>query len=80
MSDHDDTDYGVERTRSGDVEIRLGEVMPFEIPAESAIRLAALLCKKAGCEVLFRQGSMKIRFPTGFAFGDASSEIATKPN
>jgi hypothetical protein len=68
-----DDDYGVERTPDGDVKIRLGAVMPFELPPEAAIRLAALLCKKAGCEILFRQGSMKIKFPRGFEFGNETS-------
>ena len=75
MTEPDDEEYGVDRLPSGDVEIRLGAVMPFEIPAEAAIRFAALLAKKAGCEILFRQGSMKIKFPRGFEFGDAESKV-----
>ena len=45
----EDEGYGVERLANGDVQIRLGAVMPFEIPAEAAILFAALLAKKAGC-------------------------------
>jgi hypothetical protein len=60
--------YGIESTGDG-VLIKLGPVIPFEIDNGAAIRLSALLCKKAGCEVLFRQGSMKIKFPRGFEFG-----------
>lgn len=75
MSIPEDDGYGVETLPNGDVEIRLGAVMPFEIPAEAAIRFAALLAKKAGCEILFRQGSMKIKFPRGFEFGDAESTV-----
>lgn len=73
-------DYGIERLPNGEVQIRLGAVMPFEIPPEAAIRMAALLCKKAGCDVMFRQGSMKIKFPRGFEFGKAESTIEEKVN
>jgi hypothetical protein len=75
MSDLEDEGYGVETLPNGDVQIRLGAVMPFEVPPEAAIRLSALLAKKAGCEILFRQGSMKIKFPRGFEFGDADSTV-----
>jgi hypothetical protein len=68
----EEDDYGVDTLSNGDVRVRLGPVMPFEVPAEAAIRLAALLCQKAGCEIMFRSGSMKIKFPSGFEFGDES--------
>jgi hypothetical protein len=71
----DEGDYRIERLSDGTVQIKLGPLMPFEVPPETAIRLSALLAKKAGCEVLFRQGSMKVKFPSGFAFGDANSTI-----
>lgn len=69
----DADDYRIERTPDGNVEIKLGPLHPFEVPPETAVRLAALLCKKAGCEILFRQGSMKVKFPRGFKFGDENS-------
>jgi hypothetical protein len=69
----DEDDYRIERLPDGTVQIKLGPLMPFEVPPETAIRLAALLAKKVGCEVLFRQSSMKIKFPRGFSFGDANS-------
>lgn len=74
----DETSYGVDALPNGDVRLRLGWVMPFEVPGAAAIRLAALLCKKAGCEVMFRDGSMKIKFPSGFRFMDRGME--TKAN
>jgi hypothetical protein len=73
--DQDDDNYGVDTLPDGDVRIRLGAVMPFEVPPEAAIRLAGLLLKKAGCEILFRQGSMKVRFPRGFEFGNELAVI-----
>ena len=74
-NDLDDDNYGVDTLADGDVRIRLGAVMPFELPPEAAIRLAGLLLKKAGCEILFRQGSMKVRFPRGFEFGNELAVI-----
>jgi hypothetical protein len=73
--DQDDDNYGVDTLPDGDVRIRLGAVMPFDIPPEAAIRLAGLLLKKAGCEILFRQGSMKVKFPRGFEFGNELAVI-----
>lgn len=70
----EDEDYGIVRLSDGNVQIKLGLVQPFDVPPETAIRLAALLCKCAGCEVLFRQGSMKVNFPIGFQFGRAEED------
>lgn len=79
MTLSDDDDYGIERLSDGNVQIKLGSVQPFDVPPATAIRLAALLCKCAGCDVLFRHGSMKVKFPAGFQFGN-SEEDAPKFN
>lgn len=47
-------DYGVDRCDNGDIRIKLGNVMPFEIPAGEAVKLAAILLKKAGCKVTIK--------------------------
>ena len=75
----EDDDYRIERISDGNVQIKLGPIQPFDVPPGTAIRLAALLCKCAGCDVLFRQGSMKVKFPAGFQFGRAE-EDAPKVN
>lgn len=50
------TDYGVDTDDGGNVVVRLGAVPPFEIAPDAAIKLAALLLKKAGAKVEIRNG------------------------
>jgi hypothetical protein len=69
----------VNQLRDGTVEVAFRGMQPFEMPPDAAIRFAALLCKRAGCEVMFRDGSMKIKFPRGFQFLD-KDEVAEKAN
>jgi len=72
--DDDDTETGfINQLPNGDVEIKFYGMHPFVMEPESAIRFGALLCKRAGCEIQFRQGSMKVRFPRGFDFGNENS-------
>ena len=82
FEDESEEDIGVYERPGGDVLIRLGKYQPFEIPFDAAIRLAALLCKKAGCDVMFREGSMKIKFPGGFRFMDEAmtDSVGSKVN
>jgi hypothetical protein len=44
-------DYGVERKADGNIVITLGIVPAFEVPADTAVKLAMLLLKKAGMQV-----------------------------
>jgi hypothetical protein len=77
----DDEETGVITTLAdGSIEIRFQGIPPFELPRETAIRFGALLCKRAGCEIQFRQGSMKVRFPRGFEFGNENSKIGETVN
>ena len=76
----DDSAYNIERLGNGDVQIRLGNVMPFEIPSDAAIQMAAIMLKKAGCEVLFRDHSMKVKFPTRVIVGQVQEKVAEKLN
>ena len=46
-----DGDYGVGR-RGDEVVITLGPIPPFRVPKDTAIKLAALLLKQAGCDVV----------------------------
>ena len=43
--------YGVKKLPSGNIEIQLGGVVPFEIDSATAIKLACLLMKQAGMVV-----------------------------
>ncbi len=64
-SARDDLDignYGVDRQNDGNVVIRLGMVPPFEVPAETAIKLACLLLKQAGATVDLRPDRLTARF------------------
>lgn len=54
--------YAVEGGDDGMVELHLGGFQPFAIPAEEAIKLAALLLKKAGATVDFRRDRIKATF------------------
>lgn len=65
--------YGVDALVDGGVRLRLGtltaadgetqvRVAPFEIPHDEAIKLAALMLKKAGCKVTIGGGVITARF------------------
>ena len=69
-----DNDYGVDRTDAGNVELRLGPIPSFEIPPLAAVRLAILIAKKAGCEILLRPGSAKLKFPPGFTYAPTAND------
>lgn len=58
-----DDNYRVESTASG-VEITLGPMSAFEVGPDTAVKLAALLCKKAGCNVKFHPDGMVVKFPS----------------
>ena len=47
-------DFGVETCANGDVRIKLGTVMPFDIPADTAVKFAVLLLSKAGWKVTIK--------------------------
>lgn len=49
-----DGDYGVGK-RGDEVVISLGAIPPFQVPKDTAIKLAALLLKQAGCQVAVDQ-------------------------
>jgi hypothetical protein len=55
-------DYGVERRDNGNVVITLGMVPPFEVPAETAVKLACLLLKQAGAAVDLRPDGLTAKF------------------
>jgi len=62
LASEDSEDYGIERNADGNVVIKLGNVPPFEIPPYAAIKLAALLLKKAGAAVKISPGSLVARY------------------
>jgi hypothetical protein len=59
--DVDESDYGVETLPDGNVQIKLGPVLPFEVPADGAMKLACLLLKKAGWKVSYAGGIITAR-------------------
>ena len=56
-----EADYGVDALVNGDVRIKLGPVLPFDVPVDVAVKLAALLLKKAGWKVAFSGGVLTAR-------------------
>jgi hypothetical protein len=54
--DLETAEYGVERRTNGNVVITLGMTPPFEVPAETAVKLAMLLLKHAGADVKLENG------------------------
>lgn len=61
MPEIDEDDYGVEALVNGDVRIKLGPVLPFDVPADEAVKLAALLLKNADWKVAFNGGVLTAR-------------------
>jgi hypothetical protein len=59
--DSDEDSYGVEAISNGDVQIKLGPTLPFEVSADEAAKLACLLLKKAGWKVTFARGTITAR-------------------
>ena len=56
--------FGVETTADGDVQINLGHIPPFTLPADVAIKLAALILKKSKCHVMARPTGLRVKYPS----------------
>lgn len=74
-----EADYGIERLPNGNVEIRLGHIPPFEVTPDAALKMAAILLKKAGCDVKLGGGKIVAHCPITKDLESAVRAASPKP-
>jgi hypothetical protein len=57
-----ENDYEIE-TLPGGVKINFGAIPGFTVPSATAVKMALLLLKKAGCSVKLSSGQALVQFP-----------------